>query len=170
MSKTPDAVLSAFNKLVLKEGNDDIRVADVVRESEVSRSAFYNHFNDVDDLLLRSMHGIFRILAGVVNGSTSADALLPVLLHFQENCVAVLGFFRSPSMETVIHGLSASIEGQLPTKLLLPGNMVARQVAETQLSLIHAWLESREAISAETISEAMFQSIPAMLRSYKLCQ
>ena len=49
--KTRAALLDAFGRLVLERGYADIRIADVIRQANVGRSTFYEHFRSKDDLL-----------------------------------------------------------------------------------------------------------------------
>jgi len=64
--RTRDELLAAFFKLVLSRRYHEIRIADILSESGVSRSTFYEHFASKDKLLCASIEGPFLILAGMV--------------------------------------------------------------------------------------------------------
>jgi AcrR family transcriptional regulator len=65
--RTRDELLAAFFKLVLSRRYHEIRIADILSGSGVSRSTFYEHFASKDELLCASIEGPFMILAGARN-------------------------------------------------------------------------------------------------------
>ena len=52
VSRTRDAIVSAFNRLVLSTRRARPPIAHLLREAGVARSTFYKHFDDRDSLLL----------------------------------------------------------------------------------------------------------------------
>ena len=53
--RTQSAIRSAFSRLVLSREFDGIRIDDIIREADVARSTFYQHFRSKEDVLCASM-------------------------------------------------------------------------------------------------------------------
>ena len=53
--RTQSALLTAFSRLAMEQHLDRIKVADIIREADVGRSTFYDHFSSRDALLLKAM-------------------------------------------------------------------------------------------------------------------
>lgn len=166
--KSERAVLDAFIEMVQEERYDNIRVSDIVRESEVGRSTFYDHFRDKDDVLLQSMAGIFIMLAGAMDDSTSVERLEGILLHFNENKQLARSLMNSPTMKVVQRGLADAFAKRLTMNLSHPIPLVAMQLADAAWSLVRSWLMNENAIAARQLADAMKKSVQAMLRAYTI--
>src|SRR4051812_2411808 len=55
IARTREALIGAFNHLVLNRRQRHIRVADIVAEANVGRSTFYEHYSSADDILLQAL-------------------------------------------------------------------------------------------------------------------
>lgn len=164
--KSERAVMDAFIEMVQEERYDHIRVSDIVRESAVGRSTFYDHFRDKDDVLLHSMAGIFQILASAMDDSTSMERLEGILLHFNENQQLARSLMNSPSMKVVQRGLADAFAKRLTMNLSHPVPLVAMQLADAVWSLVRSWLMNDSSISARQLAEAMRKSVQAIFRAY----
>ena len=57
--KTLDKIYSAFESLLLSNNYDDITIQDILDKSTVSRSTFYSHFKNKEEILLSFVKHIF---------------------------------------------------------------------------------------------------------------
>lgn len=57
--KTLNAIYDAFAKLINNKDYDEITIQDILDESNISRSTFYSHFKEKNDLLLSVSKHIF---------------------------------------------------------------------------------------------------------------
>ncbi len=166
--KTEQAVLATFNKMVLEDRFDDIRVADLVRESDVGRSTFYDHFRDKHDVLLQSMAGIFGILASVLEPDCDISKVEGILKHFEEHRPATRQMMNSPTMTVITKGLTAEMTRHLPESLTIPAIFVAQQLAEAELSLIRSWVTTASDITASELASAIRQSLQGLRQGYQV--
>ena len=166
--KTKGAVIEAFKELVLEERYDDIRVSDIVRESDVGRSTFYEHFRDKDDVLRHSMAGLLAPLASTVDETCDVRKVQWVLDHFQENIRLARGMMNSPTVNVIVSALASLIEERLKpiTTSVLPTSLIAAQIAEAVFGLIRAWLFKDTQVPAGQVAEALYRSANEMRKVY----
>lgn len=60
IDRTRDLLQEAFVSLMLEKGYEKITVQNVIDYGNVSRSTFYAHFQDMDDLLLSQFEGLWE--------------------------------------------------------------------------------------------------------------
>jgi AcrR family transcriptional regulator len=169
--KTRAAFLGAFNKLVLERRYADIRVADIIRRADVGRSTFYEHFRNKDDLLRQSLQPVLSILAEAIEEKADPKRVQFILEHFRENMRLARGLVNGPSSPQVVNVLASLIEEGLASSLrrpakpgALPMNLAAAQIAEAQLGLIRAWLNSGATAASAAVAEALCSSSAALRR------
>ena len=56
--RTQKAIVDAFNRLISHKGFDEITVADIISEADVSKATFYRYFHDKYD----AMNGNYKEL------------------------------------------------------------------------------------------------------------
>src|SRR5580700_10060156 len=95
--KTREAIVAAFNELVLERRYQDIRVANIIGLADIGRSTFYEHFRDKDDVLRRSLGGILTAVADAAGDGCDTTRLRVVLDHFREQRRLALGLLSGPS-------------------------------------------------------------------------
>ncbi len=169
VERTRLGILSAFNRLVLERGYDTITVRDVIAHANVGRSTFYEHFDNKDDLLRRSLRPVLAPLANVLGASAPGDDVELILAHLWENRrltrVMVRGSTRQLMArilaELVEERLAAHAAGVRAASHRLPVSMAAAQLAEGQLGLIAAWLTAKPPCSRETLAHALHASTNA---------
>jgi AcrR family transcriptional regulator len=164
--KTEQAVIDTFKEMVLRERYDDIRVADLVRASDVGRSTFYDHFRDKDEVLTQSMAGIFAILASVLQPDCELSRVEGILHHFAEYQQATRQMLISPAAAVIRGGLADALLPHLPGGLPLPPPAVAQQLAEAALSLIRTWLTTHGDVPVPALAQALQRSLRGMITGY----
>jgi AcrR family transcriptional regulator len=167
--KTRAAFLGAFNKLVLERRYPDIRVADIIRRADVGRSTFYEHFRNKDDLLRQSLQPVLSVLAEAIEEKVDPKRVQFILEHFRENMHLARGLVNGPSSPQVVSVLANLIEERLaspPQKLARPGTALLKlavaQIAESQLGLIRAWLNSGATTRSAAVAESLCSGSAAL--------
>jgi len=76
--RTRDRLGDALIALIQEKPFDDVTVQDVLDRAQVSRSTFYEHYRDKDDLFLSDAEGLFRYMSGLLAGDLASERVLPV--------------------------------------------------------------------------------------------
>src|ERR1051325_3926640 len=93
--RTRDALGDALVALMQEKPFDTITVQDVLDRANVSRSTFYSHYSDKDDLLMSDAEEFFEALSTALSqhGDTS-DRVFPVQ-EFAAHLANVQPFFKA---------------------------------------------------------------------------
>lgn len=168
--RTRDELLAAFFKLVLSRRYHEIRIADILSESGVGRSTFYEHFAGKDELLSASIEGPFSVLAGMASGESSTKRVEGLLLHFWENRALARGLFQGAAYRALRRKLIGCIEnrleGRVKNKLSIPRRLVAISLADGMFSPIVAWLLGEVACDAGDLAVALQRSTAASVETF----
>jgi AcrR family transcriptional regulator len=165
--------LSAFNELVLARGYEALTVRDIIEHANVGRSTFYEHFENKDDLLRRSLRPVFGVLADAVGTAQTPGDLEHILAHFRENSRLTRALLQGSTQYLMSQILAELIEERvrsLPTgardaKPSIPVASIAAHLAGAQLALIESWLSSKAPCSCDVLAHAMRASANASLRA-----
>lgn len=152
-------LLAAFFSLVLSRRYHEIRVADVLERSGVSRSTFYEHFRNKDELLSASLEGPFRILASLVRTDADAGRVRAILEHFWQNRALARSLFQGAALRIVRRSLVVHVEAALDreqrSRLRIPARLAAHALADGMLSPLIAWLSGEAKCSADDLALAL---------------
>jgi AcrR family transcriptional regulator len=165
--RTREELLAAFFKLVLSRRYHEIRIADILSGSGVSRSTFYEHFASKDELLCTSMEGAFQLLAGMLCGESSTGQIKDLLEHFWENRALARSLFQGAAYRSLRRKLIECIEGRLDgcarNRLKIPRRLVAHALADAMFSPIVAWLVGEASCDAGELAVALQRSTAASI-------
>ena len=168
------ALLAAFFDLVQRTRYDEIRIADILEQADVSRSTFYAHFAGKDALLAASIAGPFSVLANTLR-SDDIMSLVAMLDHFWERRALARSILREPVRRRVAAVLTAQIEQILRAggawkrgPLLLPERLAAVQLAEMLLAPVVAWLAGEASCSSAALASALRRVSVAALDAMSL--
>ena len=153
--KTRDALGDALIALMQEKPFETITVQEVLDRAHVSRSTFYTHYSDKDDLLMSDAEEFFEALSMTLstNGDKS-DRVFPVR-EFLAHLADVQPFFKAlvksgkfqENMELARGHFARGIErrlSELPRASSIPGNelpAIAFTHAGALLSLLTWWLD-----------------------------
>jgi len=153
--RTRDALGDALITLMQEKPFDTITVQDVLDRAHVSRSTFYTHYSDKDDLLMSDAEEFFEALSMALSqhGDTS-DRVFPVR-EFFAHLSDVQPFFKAlvksgkyhENMELARGHFARGIErrlAELPRGKTIPANQlpaIAFAHAGALLSLLTWWLD-----------------------------
>ena len=158
--QTRTALFEAFAALVLERAYDDIRVADIIAKAGVSRSTFYQHYRNKDDILAGTMSGIFSVLADAASNRGDPIAILAILQHWWTNRTVARVILNGPAYRRLARDLAACIDERLqestPAEVEpVTQRLRAVQLAEGFLGLIRAWLSGEVKCREEDLAKLL---------------
>lgn len=145
--RTRDVLGDALITLMHEKPFDTITVQDVLDLAEVSRSTFYTHFRDKDDLFLSDADDFFQHMANLLTMSGEvSNRVAPVREMFAH--VAEIGEFYNAMVES----------GNFQEAMELGQEHFARGIEQrlSQLSPLHDKPSSSRAALAHAFAGAMF--------------
>lgn len=153
--RTRRAIGEAFARLVTSRRYDAIRAADIIAESGVGRSTFYEHFRGKDDILLQSVVHVFAPLADAAAGKPDSRFIRAVLTHFWEQRGFARILFASDMMPKMQRRLAGLIAERLPDPApgAAPKQMIAAGAAAAQLSMLQLWLSGEAPCPVDTLAD-----------------
>jgi AcrR family transcriptional regulator len=160
--RTEQALMRAFIDLVLSRGYNNVTVEDIAERADVGRSTFYMHHGNKESLLRKSLSRPSTPLALLVGHDVPVEILVHTLAHFHDQRAINHLFFADPIRRIWIDALAHMIEPRLATVArlaranpLLPQNLIALEIAESQIGLVTNWLIARPALKPPVVAEAM---------------
>lgn len=140
--KSRQAILEAYNKLVLNSGGLEIRVSDIVREADIGRSTFYEHFPNAESVLQQAVSEPFRIFA---NASLQEDfpRLLDILRHFADNRIQATTMMSDARVrDQLVSVLTNQYDLLLAEKIVdtQQRKLCTTQLAEANLAMVRQWI------------------------------
>ena len=153
--RTRDALGDALIALMQEKPFDTITVQDVLDRAHVSRSTFYTHYSDKDDLLMSDAEEFFEALSMALSQhGDKSDRVFPVR-EFFAHLSDVQPFFKAlvksgkyhENMELARGHFARGIErrlAELPRGKTIPANQlpaIAFAHAGALLSLLSWWLD-----------------------------
>jgi AcrR family transcriptional regulator len=153
--RTRDALGDALVALMQEKPFDTITVQDVLDRANVSRSTFYSHYSDKDDLLMSDAEEFFEAISTALSRQgDKSDRVFPVQ-EFFEHLADVQPFFKAlvksgkfqENMELARGHFARGIErrlAELPRARAIPRHelpAIAFTQAGALLSLLAWWLD-----------------------------
>lgn len=156
--RTRDAIIRSFNMLVLRHGHAVVSVGSIVSNARVGRSTFYEHFGSKDDVLALAADSRLTTLADSVRPHADVLPLERLLIHMQENARAVRSMLEGSGGAALIRGMACLLQermaeaagGRTPR---IPLRLAAIHLAESQLSLVRAWLRGVSRCEPRALAE-----------------
>jgi AcrR family transcriptional regulator len=155
VKRTRDALGDALVALMQEKPFDTITVQDVLERANVSRSTFYSHYSDKDDLLMSDAEEFFEALSMALSQhGDKSDRVFPVH-EFFTHLANVQPFFKAlvksgryqENMDLARGHFARGIErrlAELPRGRSIPANelqAIAFTHAGALLSLLKWWLD-----------------------------
>ena len=167
--KTQSALLSAFLKLILEQGYEKLKVASVAELANVGRSTFYEHYRTKRDLLKASVSQPFAHLADLADPDADISILSHVLVHFRDQNQIARTLLSGPTRPILSAVLASLVSIRLKNRSLafplIASEILARQIADAQLSLLEVWVSGRPACGLENIVRALKITTVALIDS-----
>lgn len=171
--RTRDALGDALIALMQEKPFDTITVQEVLDRAHVSRSTFYSHYSDKDDLLMSDAEEFFEALSMALSAhGDKSDRVFPVR-EFFTHLSDVQPFFKAlvksgkyqENMELARGHFARGIErrlSELPRAQSIPPNQlpaIAFTHAGALLSLLTWWLDRGMRESPAEMDELFHQMI-----------
>lgn len=178
IQRTRALLHEALGSLIREKAYDRITVAQILARAGVSRSTFYLHFRDKDDLLASGMRALlFDVLA--TNGTATTDTAermvafcLPLLGHIHQHRRAAgarLGergrailhaHLRGVLAEWIVQALDGGRRSSAPRSRRAPvaPELLAQHIASTFVLVLHWWLD-HETATAPADADRLFRAL-----------
>jgi len=176
--RTRRAIVEAVGQLT-SLGQAPISVSDVVRQAGISRSSFYVHFSNLDELAVSALQLEFHAIGtagmdlrreGLLSGRETARIgyrrLVSHLLAHDSLYSSVLGL--PLSWQAYEAAVSAYAEELLPTIVTLPSvppdiipAVAARYLAAGSLMIISSWVRGDSPISDDELVDQLVSLLPS---------
>ena len=178
IQRTRALLHEALGSLIREKAYDRITVADILDRAKVSRSTFYIHFRDKDDLLASSMRallfGVLSMEARAVPDTAEGIAAfsLPLLTHIHQHrrsAKARLGdrgrailhdHLRRVLSDWIMQALhpEGSPPPSRPRRSPIVPELLARHIASTFVLVLHWWLD--HGVSASPVeADKLFRAL-----------
>ena len=182
IQRTRALLHEALGSLIREKPYDRITVAEILDRAQVSRSTFYIHFKDKDELLASSMRAL---LLGVLSAGDEArpDAAermvafsLPLLTHIHQHRRSGKvklgergrGILHEHLRRALSEWIVETMAGDLPThrsRRSITPELLARHVASTFVLVLHWWLDDGAMRSPREADELFRALVMPVLRS-----
>lgn len=185
IQRTRTLLHEALGSLIREKAYDRITIAEILDRARVSRSTFYIHFRDKDDLLTSSMRALLLGVLSMEGGAVPDVAgrmvafSLPLLTHIHQHrryAKARLGergrailheHLRRVLSEWIVQTLDEDGGLQLSRLRRSPvvPDLLARHIASTFVLVLHWWLDHRSGASPAEVDKLFRALVMPLLRS-----
>jgi len=169
--RTRLAIRNVFFTMVLERRYYEIKIDDIVEQAGIARSTFYEHYKNKDELLASSLEGPFSILVGLIDDTTTKEALVHILEHFWQNRAMARGIFAGAVRKKVAATLANMIKQKIAGQGLnrkMPSAMIGIQISEMLLAPLGAWLTGQVACSSLELAEVLQKSVAGAVSGLKV--
>jgi AcrR family transcriptional regulator len=171
--RTQDLLGDALVKLMHEKPFKDITVQDVLDLSHISRSTFYTHYRDKDDLFLSEVDRFFEMMATLLarHGDTS-HRVVPVrelFAHISEVSEFYAAMIAAGKINDVLESaqghfaraIEQRLAGQQPARAVAPAQRaaLAHALAGAMLSLLTWWVDHRMPMSPAEMDDLYHQMV-----------
>lgn len=159
IQRTRALLHEALGRLIREKSYDRISVAEILDRAKVSRSTFYIHFRDKDELLTSSMRAFLPGALSVRREATSnldermVAFSLPLLTHIHEHrrsARAELGergrailheHLRRVLSEWIAQAMKADLKMHGSRRSRIVPEVLAQHIASTFVLILHWWID-----------------------------
>jgi AcrR family transcriptional regulator len=104
--RTRDRLGDALVALLVEKPFDDITVREVLDRAQVSRSTFYEHFRDKNDLFLSDVDDFFERMAGLIERQNDQSERVAPVAEFFAHVAEVRDFYSSLIASGRVHDVT----------------------------------------------------------------
>lgn len=166
VTRTREAITSAFSELVFTTRYDDIRMIDVARAANVGRSTLYLHYPDKDAILLDNMAPLLADLATALQGEDAQAKIEATLLHVwshRDRGRVVLFGKTGQKLENALALQIAQALNAGSDSLAMP--FVANALAAVIFSVLRTWLKGEASGTIPDIARHICLSSQAIVNA-----
>ncbi len=170
VQKTQTLLREALASLIREKNYDSIVVKEILDRANVGRSTFYTHFRDKDELLVSSIHDMFRSVQStrLPSSAKSYEKLigfsLPIFeYHDQHRHTgearmgtrgrAIIHEHLQKVLVELIADVSKDFHGRRKTADQIPRDLLVQYVASTFTLVLNWWLERRSPLPPKEVND-----------------
>lgn len=177
--KTREAIFAAFIELLSQKDFTQITVRDIIEQADISRAAFYAHFETKDFLLKELCEDLFCHILDATEHSQSAhshifscdapgDVFLHLFRHLLKNDNHILDLLSCQNSTLFLQYFKLSLQklavSQLPLfearkNPRLPDSFWVDHISSTFVETVHWWIGHGMKESPETITEYFLSAV-----------
>lgn len=176
IQRTRALLHEALGSLVREKAYDRITVAEILDRAKISRSTFYAHFRDKDDLLTSSMRALLlAVLPLEVGANTDAAERmaafsLPLFTHIQQHrrsAKASLGergrailheHLRRVLSEWIAQTMDGDLQRRRSKRTSVAPELLARHIASTFVLVLHWWMDD-DGVTSPVDADRLFRAL-----------
>jgi AcrR family transcriptional regulator len=167
-ARTKDRVSWSLVELIQEKGYDATTVSDVAARAEVSRSTFYAHFEDKDEVFLQHFTGFMTSLGESLR-VTREDPETPAVQNFFKHVQSMRPLYvelqKARRLDYMFKFgqvvLSQTIEARLNNRPALPDALpaaiVAQHLAATLFTLLTWWMDHHQPVEPEELERTFYR-------------
>jgi AcrR family transcriptional regulator len=176
VQKTRSLLRNALATLISEKPYDQIVIKEILDRANVGRSTFYTHFNDKDDLLISSIHGMVETVrsAKLRQSATWHERILWFSLpifeyhyahrHDGQHTMGDRGRaihhdrLQRVLSEMITGVVGTEFAGRRKTNRAMPPELIAQYIASTFVLVLDWWLDSQDRLPPREIDK-LFQAV-----------
>ena len=178
VQRTRELLSHALMSLIKEKGYEAVTVQNIIDRANLGRSTFYAHYQDKEDLLMRSIEEVIHHLVRGMDTTTNVPqetisnrqliSVLPMFKHAEKTYDFHKALLTGRGANIILKAIQAHLSLHLEKKLALhlsaghtptiPLNIVAHHFAGTLLNLMVWWLEQNMPYPPERMAE-IFQGL-----------
>jgi AcrR family transcriptional regulator len=165
--RTRHLLSAALVELIREKDYKTITVNDIIERANVSRSTFYAHYKDKDDLFLGELDRVIEVLSRRIPGQDEMPFLpsLGLFQHVSEEYELYRALVWTPGIDLLIKHMQKSLTQRVEQGLQNSGQeygvpipILANFITGSFLNLLKWWLENKEKQTPEQMNE-MFKKL-----------
>jgi len=167
-ARTKDRLSWSLVELIQEKGYDNTTVKDVVSRAEVSRSTFYAHFDDKDEMFLQHFTGFMRSVGASIDlpgDTTQTTGVRDFFRHVQSMRPLYVELQKARRLDALFkYGqvvLSEAIGSRLIARTTppdaVPAQILAHHIASTLFTLLTWWMDHHQPIGAEELERIFYR-------------
>ncbi|MGH8303584.1 MAG: TetR/AcrR family transcriptional regulator [Steroidobacteraceae bacterium] len=183
IQRTRALLHEALGSLIREKAYDRITIAEVLERAKISRSTFYQHFRDKDDLLANGMRALL-LAALLAEDRADADPAeraaafsLPLLTHINQHrrsAKVKLGergrailheHLRHTLSVWIVQTMDVETQSRRQRRAPVDPTLLARHIASTFVLVLHWWLDQGGRASPADTDKLFRALVMPVLRS-----
>lgn len=185
IQRSRELLHEALGSLIREKPYDHITVAEILDRAKISRSTFYIHFRDKDDLLTSSMRALLLGVLAMQVGAAADDAeqmvafSLPLLSHIEQHRRSAKVRLGERGRAILHQHLRRVLSGWIVQTFRSNGNLqlsrsrrspiipelLAEHIASTFVLVLHWWLDHSSGTSSAEADKLFRALVIPVLRS-----
>jgi AcrR family transcriptional regulator len=171
VQKTQNLLREALASLIREKNYDSIVVKEILDRANIGRSTFYTHFRDKDELLVSSIHDMFRSVQSprLPASAKSYERIiwfsLPIFEYHDQHRrmgearmgtrgrAIIHEHLQKVLAELIADDVRRDFQGRRKTAGQIPPDLLIQYVASTFILVLNWWVESRSPLPPKEVND-----------------